>query len=147
MLLKRDIPPSLRNAFSNSSSGIPDPEANPVKNIKDVISCGMKRICPHCRKVKMFRTYFHMYKYCPNCGVKYEREAGEYIVAMYINILLTEVLFIAGYLLTDFFFGWPVWIQITIWASFNAFFPMWFYPRSKALWAAGLELGGGLYRD
>jgi uncharacterized protein (DUF983 family) len=147
MLLHREIPPSLRNSFSNSFSSFPPYEGHPVKTVTDIIKSGMKRLCPHCQNAKMFRTYFHMHAYCPNCGVKYEREAGEYIVAMYINIFLTEALFITGYLITDALFGWPVWMQIAIWATFNATFPIWFYPRSKALWAAGLELGGGLYRD
>jgi uncharacterized protein (DUF983 family) len=118
-----------------------------VKNIGEVLLCGMKRICPACMHGKMFSTYFKMNDYCPVCHVKYEREAGEYIVSMYINIFLTEFLFITGYLLTDYLFNWPVWTQIGIWASFNALFPTWFYPRSKALWAGGLQLSGGLYRD
>ena len=95
----------------------------------------------------MFSTYFKMNDHCPVCGVKYEREPGEYIVAMYINIFTTEIIFITGYLLLNNFFTWGVWTHVAIWAPFNILFPMWFYPRTKALWAGGLQLGGGLYRD
>jgi len=147
MILHRNLPPSLRNPFANSSTHLPTQNENPVKNIGGIMRCGMRRICPACQKGKMFRTYFKMNDYCPHCGVKYEREAGEYIVSMYINIFLTEFLFIAGFLVTNFVFGLGMWTQIAIWAPFNALFPIWFYPRSKAFWACGLELGGGLYRD
>lgn len=88
-----------------------------------------------------------MHEECPVCYVKYEREAGEYIVSMYINILLTEAFFVSGFLFTNFILGLEMWTQIAIWASFNIIFPTWFYPRSKALWAGGLQLGGGLYKD
>ena len=118
-----------------------------VQSFAEVFSCGMKRICPACKHGKMFRTYFKMNDHCPNCGVKYEREAGEYIVAMYINIFLTEFLFISGYLLTNSLFSWSTGTQVAVWATFNALFPIWFYPRSKALWAGGLQLGSGLYPD
>lgn len=146
MILPRDIPPSLHESFPDPS-GDPPRKQNSVKNIGEVIICGFKRKCPACKEGNMFRTYFQMNDYCPNCGVKYEREAGEYIVAMYINIFLTEILFITGYLLTNQLFSWGVGTQIAIWAPFNAVFPTWFYPRSKALWAGVLQLGSGLYRD
>jgi len=122
-------------------------EFHSVQNLAEVLSCGMKRICPACKKGKMFSTYFKMNATCPICGVRYEREPGEYIVAMYINIFTTEILFITGYLILNKYVDWAAWTQVSIWAIFNITFPLWFYPRSKALWAAGLELGGGLYRD
>jgi len=147
MKLHRDIPPSFSGKSDSPSSHLPPNEYEGVKNLKEVILCGMKRICPACKKGKMFRTYFQMNDYCPVCGVKYEREAGEYIVAMYINIFATEIIFISGYLLLSNFFDWGISTHIAIWAPFNALFPTWFYPRSKALWAGGLQLGGGLYRD
>ncbi|MDP4230461.1 MAG: DUF983 domain-containing protein [Bacteroidota bacterium] len=147
LILHRDLPPSLRDQPLEASSHLPPHNVDPVANIKEAISCGMKRICPACKNGKMFRTYFQMNDYCPTCGVKYEREAGEFIVAMYINIFLTEILFISGYLLTNSLFSWGVWTQVAIWAPFNALFPIWFYPRSKGLWAAGLQLSTGLYKD
>ncbi len=95
----------------------------------------------------MFSTYFKMNARCPVCGVRYEREPGEFVVAMYINIFTTEILFIAGYLILNHYVDWNAWTQVGIWTAFNIAFPIWFYPRSKALWAGGLALGGGLYRD
>lgn len=95
----------------------------------------------------MFRTYFQMNDSCPNCGVRYEREPGEYIVAMYINIFAVSILFIVGYLVSTIYVDWGPWTQVAVWSVFNTVFPIWFYPRTKGLWAAMLHLGGGLYRD
>lgn len=84
---------------------------------------------------------------CPNCGVRFVRETGEYIVAMYINALLTEAIFIAGYFTLDYLYDLSVTTQLLIWAPFSFLFPVWFYPRSKGLWAGVLSLMGGLYPD
>jgi uncharacterized protein (DUF983 family) len=113
---------------------------------RSLISGFFKR-CPVCHKGKMFSKYWTMRSHCPNCGVKFERESGEYIVAMYINILLTEVIFIGGYIITNYVFDLDMWTQIAIWAPFNLLFPILFYPHSKGLWAGVLNVMGGLYPD
>src|SRR5882672_2527210 len=147
MIFQRNLPPSLHDRYEKTPSHYPPQPDRSVKNIKEAISFGMQRICPACKQGKMFRTYFQMNDYCPHCGVKYEREPGEYIVAMYINLFLTEIIFITGYLVTNSLFGWSAWVHLAIWGTFNALFPIWFYPRSKGIWAAILHLGGGLYPD
>ena len=111
------------------------------------IKSGFFKRCPACHEGKMFSKYWTMRSHCPNCGVKFERESGEYIVAMYINIFLTEAIFIAGYVVTNYVYGLDMWTQIAIWAPFNLLFPIFFYPHSKGLWAGMLNVMGGLYRD
>src|SRR2546430_4537690 len=131
MIFRRDIPPDVRDRYEGRSFRFPSHKHHSFKEIISALFCGFRKICPNCRQEKMFRSYFKMHDYCPNCGIKYEREPGEYIVAMYINIIATELIFITGYLLTDYFFEWNMWAQIAIWASFNGLFPVWFYPRTK----------------
>jgi uncharacterized protein (DUF983 family) len=147
MIFRRDIPPDLRDRFEGRSFRSPFHQHRTFKEILGILKYGFRKICPNCKQASMFRTYFKMHDYCPNCGIKYEREPGEYIVAMYINIITTEILFITGYLLTDYFFNWPMWTEIAIWVGFNGLFPTWFYPRTRGIWAAVLYLGGGLYKD
>lgn len=111
------------------------------------LKSGFFKRCPACHKGKLFSKYWTMRSHCPNCGVKFERESGEYIVAMYINIFLTEGIFIGGYVITNYVYDLDMWTQIAIWAPFNLFFPIFFYPHSKGLWAGMLNVMGGLYRD
>jgi uncharacterized protein (DUF983 family) len=133
-------------------------EAGPVKRRKlrgagmatfalKSINSGFLKRCPVCHKGKMFSSYWKMRDYCPNCGAKFERESGEYIVAMYINIGLTELIFISGYIVTNFVLELDMWTQIAIWAPFTLLFPIFFYPHSKGLWAGMLNIMGGLYPD
>ena len=47
-------------------------------------------LCPRCRKGPIFEPRRglrlpHMYPYCPECGLKYEREHGYFLGAMYIS--------------------------------------------------------------
>lgn len=119
------------------------PDVSFLRSIKS----GFLKRCPSCHTGKLFSSYWKMRDYCPHCGVKLERESGEYIVAMYINILLTEFLFIGGYLLTNYVYELDMWTQIAIWAPFNLLFPIWFYPYSKSIWAGVLNVMGGLYQD
>lgn len=111
---------------------------------------GFRKKCPVCKKASIFGTgkkYWTMVSYCPNCGVKFVRETGEYIVAMYINVFATEIIFISGYFLLDYYYDLAVLTQLLVWVPFSFFFPVWFYPRSKGMWAGVLSLMGGLYRD
>ncbi len=148
----RDVPPSFNDRPPSGYSSMPQ---TPKKKVTlgvalESVFCGFRGICPACKKANLFGTgkkHWTMNKSCPNCGVKYEREDGEYIVAMYLNVFLTQILFIIGYFTTDYFFDFSAITQIFIWAPFNFFFPVFFYPKSKGMWAGALFMMGGLYRD
>jgi uncharacterized protein (DUF983 family) len=47
------------------------------------------QLCPRCRTGKIFYKsvwlFPRMYERCPACGLKYEREAGYFLGAMYIS--------------------------------------------------------------
>ncbi len=108
---------------------------------------GWNKLCPVCGQGKMFRTFFNMNQTCPTCGVRYERESGEYVTSMYISIVITEILFVIFYLILNYVFEASTWLMVGILVPFNGLFVVWFYPRSKSLWAAVLHLMGGLYQD
>jgi uncharacterized protein (DUF983 family) len=49
--------------------------------------------CPRCRQGKIFQGsvflgFPKMYEYCPACGLRFEREAGYFLGAMYISYIL-----------------------------------------------------------
>src|SRR5439155_25441052 len=115
-----------------------------VRTAVDAVRDGFRKRCPNCHKGKLFSTYFNMCAKCPNCAVNLEPEQGSYVGAMYINLILTEAIFIVGYLLMDLTLSPSMWTEIGIWVSFNLLFPIYFYPRSKGLWASVLYLCGDL---
>ena len=150
MNLHRDIPASFHDIPPSDFSGSPEKKSVKRDVGIDAVFYGLRGKCPACKKAKLFgkgKKYWTMNATCPNCGVKYVREEGEYIVAMYINIILTQVLFVIGYFTTNYLFDLPATTQILIWGPFNFLFPVFFYPRSKGMWAGALHMMGGLYRD
>jgi hypothetical protein len=73
---------------------------------------------------------------CPACGLLFEREAGYFIGAIYINYGLTVGLAVGGYFLLE---AWlapsPRW-QVLVWGAFSVLFPLWSFRYSKAIWLA-----------
>lgn len=57
--------------------------------------------CPVCLQGEVFTSLFGMHNHCPRCGVKYERETGYFLNAMFIGyaagflVLVPTALFLA----------------------------------------------------
>jgi len=45
--------------------------------------CGLR--CPRCLKGKVFRSLLTMHETCPECGLKFAREPGFFLGAMYFS--------------------------------------------------------------
>jgi len=56
-----------------------------------------------------------MCEQCPNCGLKFEREPGYFLGAMYISYGLALITIVGFGLLLWVFTGWPL-LKITLWA-------------------------------
>src|SRR3954468_14694824 len=69
----------------------------PLRNPSTFQSIVQQR-CPRCRVGKIFRNSIFkiyrwpkMYEHCPECGLKFEREGGYFLGAMYISYVLGVV--------------------------------------------------------
>jgi len=68
--------------------------------------------CPRCRKGPIFRAslwrgFLSMYDQCPECGLKFDREPGYFLGAMYFSYLLSILPSLAVVLLIWRLSGWP----------------------------------------
>jgi uncharacterized protein (DUF983 family) len=92
--------------------------------------------CPRCGRSPLFTGLVRMVPRCPVCGLAFEREAGYFIGAIYINYGLTVGLALGGYFVLE---AWlaprPIW-QVAVWSVFAVLFPFWSFRYSKALWLA-----------
>ena len=92
--------------------------------------------CPRCGGAPLFTGLVRMPSRCPACGLLFEREAGYFIGAIYINYGLTVGLAVGGYFALE---AWlapsPGW-QVAVWGAFTVLFPLWSFRYSKALWLA-----------
>jgi uncharacterized protein (DUF983 family) len=87
----------------------------------------VRELCPRCHKGKIFRgplwrTYLTMYERCPECHLKYEREQGYFLGAMYFSYLLSIPPVLALVLLLWWLTPWR--FDVVIVAAFVAYLPL-----------------------
>ncbi len=108
---------------------------------------GFRLKCPVCEQGNLFATAFKLHKVCPHCSVRFERNTGEEVGGMSISIVFTCAIFLLGYLLTETYTNWSIWIHFAIWVPFSIIFPIVFYRYSRALWVVFLYIAGDVYWD
>ena len=90
--------------------------------------------CPVCGKGRLFESWFRMRATCPECGERFEREAGFFLGSIYFNYGLTALILAVAYPLL--LFTGSVAPQPLMWstAAFAVAFPIWFFRYARALW-------------
>lgn len=89
--------------------------------------------CPHCREAKLFRRFLTMHEHCPVCGIRFERETGYFLMAIFIAyfILFIGFLPVLIYLFTH---PLPLWtISLITFGGLGILAPLGFY-LSRILW-------------
>ena len=107
-----------------------------VQRARRTVWNGLRLRCPRCGMSKLFRGFFRMNDDCDACGLHYEREAGYFVGAIYINYAATAVVSIGGYFILDSLVDWSLGQQIALWALCSTLFPLWFFRYSRSLWLA-----------
>jgi uncharacterized protein (DUF983 family) len=99
-----------------------------------VVARGLRLRCPRCGGGRVFDGPFRMRARCAACGLTYEREAGYFVGAIYLNYGLTVTTALLGYFLLDAWPGLTLGQQLGLWGGFVVLFPFWSFRYSKALW-------------
>ena len=121
----------------------PDPVSRPAPVFPEVSATtalvrGLRKRCPRCGERDTFVSWFQPRKTCPRCELRFAKEEGGFLGAMTLNyfvaIGLWLVVLIVGVVLTvpDV----PVVPLMLLSAVVLIGVPLWFYPRSKMIWAA-----------
>jgi uncharacterized protein (DUF983 family) len=91
-----------------------------IQPSRSTVSAILHQLCPKCREGRMFQGsiiagFPRMRERCPVCGLKFEREQGYFLGAMYISYALA--------LITILVFAFGIWMatrwsiqRVTIWA-------------------------------
>jgi uncharacterized protein (DUF983 family) len=99
---------------------------------------GLRRRCPNCGHGGLFESWFRLRDRCPACGVRFAREDGFFIGALFVNMAVTEtILFLwlaAMFLLT--LPDSPIGTIIAGVVVIAVLVPIVVYPFSKTIWAA-----------
>jgi len=54
--------------------------------------------CPHCGAGRLFRRPFFLHRRCPSCSLRFQRENGYFVGAVYVNVIATEGLLLSFFL-------------------------------------------------
>lgn len=71
---------------------------------------------------------------CSECRLKFEREQGFFVGAIYVNYAFTVLIATAGFFLLDRYAGASLAWQLVVWGGFAILFPMVFFRHSRSLW-------------
>ncbi len=95
----------------------------------------------------MFDGLLNMRKTCDVCGVRFERQAGESVGGMYLNLGLAELSAIPGFFIVDALFDPPFIPHLLFWLAYTLVFCLLFYRHARGLWVSIAYLTGGLQTD
>lgn len=99
-----------------------------------ILGRSLRLRCPNCGKGKFLAHGFTTNRSCDVCGMLIEREDGYWTGAIYVNLIATQFLIVAGLFLLLFGTDLGLWTQIGILTVFAIVFPTVFYPFSKSIW-------------
>jgi uncharacterized protein (DUF983 family) len=105
-----------------------------MTRIISLLGNGLRLRCPRCGVGALYRKPFSMRVNCQHCGLKFEREHGYFVGAMYINYAATCAIAVPGFFILDLFAGITIEQQLMIWVPFAIIFPLVFFHHSRALW-------------
>ena len=80
--------------------------------------------------------WFRMPPRCRFCLLPFQREAGYFLGAIYINYGLTAAVVVCGVFLVPLWWPLPTWVEITVWSAFAVLFPLLFFRHARAFWLA-----------
>jgi uncharacterized protein (DUF983 family) len=103
---------------------------------------GLLLRCPRCHVGRMFSRGFTMNKVCPNCGLPFERAAGETTGGMGVNTVVTLAVITFASLMFGLNPNVPLGPLLIGLALFAILFPIVFYRSSRGIWAGFLYMTG-----
>ena len=90
--------------------------------------------CPRCGRSALYRGWFRMHERCASCGLRYEREQGYFVGAIYVNYAVTVVVAAGTVLVLDWTIGLSLAAQLTVGIALGALVPVVFFRYARSLW-------------
>ena len=101
-----------------------------------MLRAALRLRCPRCGLGKLYAKPFKMFEHCPHCELKFEREQGYFVGAIYINYAATVAIAVPGFFLLDAFTTMSIHEQLAVWVPFAIIFPLLFFHHARSLWLA-----------
>jgi uncharacterized protein (DUF983 family) len=103
--------------------------------------------CPVCGKSTIAQRPFKIKHHCPSCDALFMREAGFFVGAILVNVVTTELVILAMYVVCLVIAGFDYrWVLTALFMT-ALLFPVAFYHHSWSVWLAFDHLVEGLPKD
>lgn len=126
--------------YGSLEPGPRNPDAEPLYPDAGlaVLVRGLRKRCPRCAERRVFASWFRMQAMCPRCGLLLQKEEGGFLGAMTLNYVASTGVWLVtlGVWLAFTVPDVPVVPMLAVSAVLLVLVPLWFYPRSKTIWAA-----------
>jgi len=90
--------------------------------------------CPRCGAHSLYRRGLAMHERCRACDLKFEREHGYFLGAMYLNYGCTVMFVLVGYFSLELLADVTLSLHLWLWTSLSLLLPVLLYRHSRALW-------------
>jgi uncharacterized protein (DUF983 family) len=111
------------------------PHKPPRPRFFPTMGAALRLRCPRCGVGEMFDGLFSMNAECSFCRLRFEREQGFFVGAIYVNYAVTVLIAMPGFFLLDRY-GATLAQQLIFWGAFVVIFPLAFFRHSRSLWLA-----------
>ncbi|HEV7892796.1 MAG TPA: hypothetical protein VGP08_19430 [Pyrinomonadaceae bacterium] len=105
---------------------------------------GLLLRCPVCGESSVFRAPFQVRRHCPACRALFQREAGFFVGAIMLNVVVTEGAVMLAFGLCLLVLGGSDTLTLPVLFAVALLFPVLFYHHSWSLWLAGDHVVEGL---
>ena len=106
---------------------------------------GLRLRCPVCGESNVFRAPFQVRRECPACGALFQREAGFFVGAIMVNVVVTAAAVMLAFGICVFAPGGGAGsLTLPVLFAVALLFPVLFYHHAWSLWLAGDHAVEGL---
>ncbi|HSV07930.1 MAG TPA: DUF983 domain-containing protein [Candidatus Binatus sp.] len=101
-----------------------------------VLGRALRLRCPRCGAASLYGGFFAMHERCAACGLRFEREPGYFVGAIYINYAATAAVALGSVFLLDVLVGLSLRQQLTLGVGLGVLVPVVFFRYARSLWLA-----------
>lgn len=102
--------------------------------IAKVLVRSLRLLCPACGQSSILNGPFQIKHHCPTCDSLFKREAGFFVGAIMANVITTEFVILASYVVLLLLTGVNYDTGLTVLFIIGILFPVAFYHHSWSFW-------------
>ena len=103
-------------------------------SVGEMLRRALRLRCPRCGEGRLFGGWFAMHERCARCGLRFEREPGYFVGAIYVNYAVTVAVAAGTVLVLDWTLGLTLTAQLAIGITLGVLFPVVFFRYARSLW-------------